>query len=226
MIEILKNKSFSFRPEIGTEIFAHDGSLMGTIVNHSINRNFVVVDAHEKESWTCFPSSAAPIPANLAGAVVAWDIVPGLLNGSLVAVAGAAFAVPASGWIFSSSTPVVDDEYEDVEWLHILVDAPEGSIDPKVAGLLFLRHESGEEENDWSRLADILPAEARILVCGVSRKWLTVDEFRSLTAERTREWTATFAVPQATEDELLGVDTAECCRILAAREAAKKAQEE
>lgn len=221
----LNNKLFAFSPAEGGEIFSSDGSLLGTIASHSSNHKFVVVA--KESSWIYFPGTAEAIPAKLAGAVVAWDIVPGLLNGSLVAVAEAAFAVPANGWIFSSSTPVVDDEYEDVEWLHILVDAPAGSIDRQVAGHLFLAHESGEEENDWSRLADILPAEARILVCGVSRKWLTVDEFRSLAAERTREWTATSAVPQeAAEDELLGVDTAECCRILAAREAAKKAQEE
>lgn len=221
----LNNKLFVFSPAEGGEIFSSDGSLLGTIASYSVNRKFVVVDAHKKGSWIYFPSSAAPVPANLAGAVVAWDIVPGLLNGSLVAVAGAAFAVPASGWIFSSSTPVVDDEYDQVEWIHLIVDAPEGSIDPQVAGSLSLSHESGDRENDWHRLVECVPAGAKILICGVSRKWLTVSELRGLAAERARAWTAP-DVPPAAEDDLLGVDTAECCRILAAREAAKKAQEE
>jgi len=215
---------FSFTPRCGGEVFDNNAHKLGIIVE--VCDNFVLVGNPDQVGLPRIQYGGR-LPAVMTDAVAAWDVFPGIVNGSIQAIAGASFEIPSNSIAVSSSYFDGDEGWDDdqpSERLVIIVNAPSGALDELATGCadLRLQHYAGDPNGrNWSDLAALLPAHSSVLVLGESLEWETAGEFASRVGPHPY-----FEGMEDIDPDTTGVDTATCVRILNAREAARKAREE
>jgi len=158
---------FNFTPAQGEKIFTQDGSILG-VVSCPIETSVILTLDGQK---------IAQLPAVLPECIVAWDIVPGVVNGAAVPVAGTSHQVPAGAVLFSSELLEADDDNPLPLAEFVIAVPPEGQeIDLDQAPELWHWNTTG----NWNELAEFLPRGTKVLIVRFSRQWEPAGVLRDI----------------------------------------------